>query len=691
MVGALDRALRVNLKTQGLRDSAVTILDPATGTGTFLLGIAQRVRQQEAAGGPGMDALSLQNLATRMFGFELLVGPYAVAHYRLHHALRRPLVEGGEPVDLPRLGVYLTDTLARPDAAAPLGPLGFVSEGIAEENRRANEIKSRQEILAIIGNPPYRRLEEGENHTLVGDWMDRRWRDLKEPVSNAGHGNQLNTFPELSVAFWRWSIWKLFEAENAPKRGVVAFITNRKFLTGWPYAGLRKMMRERFDRIEIFDLRGDVRTGERAGVEADQGVFNIKVGTAITIAIADGSKAEGQPANILYNDSWADGLFSRDDKFARLKERAPAGTMPNAIEVARDLLDDMRPEPFHNGEWVSLREVFAFSKSGMKSGNDEVFTALVRKNLRGLVTPRLGGRADARYDTSLETFYLYRPFDRRWFFNDLRLLNRPGPEMQRVWGSENLGLYAMPFGTGAGPAALCHALLPDYHAFSGRGGYAFPLYDRRPDVDAPNIVPAILEGLSAAYGEPVSAEDVFDAILCLLSATSYTRRFAEDLEDTFPHVAFPTQRVIFQNAARIGREIRAVEIFAREPRGAFQRRDFVRLDTQTHGAVAEVNFADGSLELCADASGRVSGLPQAVWDFSVSGYRVLPRWLEARVGLPADLGFVREFRDICGRIAELIDLFAEADIVLNATLGDSLSREALHFAPEPQDADDGRE
>jgi uncharacterized protein YjeT (DUF2065 family) len=298
MVGALDRAVRDNLATQGLRDPAVTILDPATGTGTFLLGIAERVRAQtEAQESEGMAALALQDLARRMFGFELLVGPYAVAHYRLHHALRRPPPNGGtraEPLELPRLGVYLADTLAEPGAAAPAGALGFVAEGIADERREANRIKSSQPILAIIGNPPYRRLEEGENRTLVGDWMDRVWDDLKQPVRDAGQGNQLNTFPELSVAFWRWAIWKIFEAENAPRRGVVAFISNRKFLTGWPYAGLRKMMRERFDRIEIIDLRGDVRRGERAGVEADQGVFKIMVGTAITIAIADGSKGGGR-------------------------------------------------------------------------------------------------------------------------------------------------------------------------------------------------------------------------------------------------------------------------------------------------------------------------------------------------------------------------------------------------------------
>ena len=374
MDSALDRAVRDNLATQRLRDPNVTILDPAAGTGTFLLGIAERVRAQaEAEADEGMAALALQDLAHRMFGFELLVGPYAVAHYRLHHTLRRT-GRGGDrkaaPLSLPRLGVYLADTLAEPGAAAAAGPLGFVSEGIADERREANRIKAEQPILAIVGNPPYRRLEEGENRTLVGDWMDQVWDDLKEPVRNAGYGNQLNTFPELSVAFWRWAIWKLFEAENAPRRGVIAFISNRKFLTGWPYAGLRKMMRERFDRIEIIDLRGDVRRGERAGVDADQGVFNIQVGTAITIAIADGSKAEGEPADVYYQDSWTEGLFSRRAKFDWLLSRAESGTQSNATVVARGLLDDMRPMPFQNGEWLDLRAVFKFSKSGMKSGND---------------------------------------------------------------------------------------------------------------------------------------------------------------------------------------------------------------------------------------------------------------------------------------------------------------------------------
>ena len=702
MVGALDRALRERLRTQGLRDGSVTILDPATGTGTFLLGIGEHVRMKaEAEAGEGLVPLALHDLASRMFGFELLVGPYAVAHYRLHHALRQQRGKPGyiEPAALPRLGIYLADTLAEPNAATPLGRLGFVSEGILEERRAANRIKAEQPILAIIGNPPYRRLETGENRTLVGDWLDQIWDDLKEPVRRAGQGNQLNTFPELSVAFWRWAIWKLFEAENAPRRGVVAFITNRKFLTGWPYAGLRKLMRERFDRIEITDLRGDVRRGERAGVQADQGVFNIQVGTAITLAVADGSKAAGAAADILYLDAWTEGRFSRAAKFDWLAQGVEAGTLPNAVAVKRGLLDDMRSRPFYNGEWISIHDCFNFASSGLESKRDAVVYAVSCQLLEMKIRAILGleGEAldDAFNSTSMNTAHravstgwnvqftrlnAYRPFDRRWHFTNDAWNDRPRPALRSRWGSINVCLFALPNGTSAGPAVWSFGNYPDRHAFRGSyGGYAFPLHDRRPDVNASNISQTLIQGLSIAYGEQVAAEDAFDAILALLSATSYSLRFAEDLEDVFPHVSFSTHHTIFQDAVLIGREIRAVETFARAPTGAFAGRDFVRLATPPNATLAANNYVDGSIVLCGNGSGRVVGLPKEVWDFCVSGYRVLPRWLEGRVGVPVDLELVREFRDICGRISELIELFAEADIVLEATLQQTLSREVLGF------------
>jgi hypothetical protein len=705
MVGALDRALRERLDVSGLADERVHILDPATGT--FLLGVAERVRRDVIArDGPGQAAPALQGLAKRMYGFELLVGPYAVSHYRLHHAFTRG-PDGKLEVELPRLGVYLTDTLAEPGSAAPLGPLGFVTEAIRDERKQSDEIKSKRKILAIIGNPPYRRLEEGEDETLVGKWLNNKWDDLKKPVRDAGWGNQLNTFPELSVAFWRWSLWKLFEAPNAPGRGVVALITNRKFLTGKPYAGLRKMLRERFDRIEIIDLRGDARRGERAGVEGDQGVFSIQVGTAITVAIADGTKAEETLAEVSYNDTWTHNLVRREDKLGWLEQGADNGRREGDVPLEREALEDMRPLPFLNGELVGLSGCFLFGGSGLQSKRDHFVYAADREELVRRIRMFAAGAPDSSaanfsatdakpeaaarsqpFEERLAVRASYRPLDRRFLYNHPSYLDRPRPDLQAIWSEANVCLYALPSGTGAGPAVWCHGLLPDYHSFRGSyGGYAFPLYDRRAGHGPYNLKPDLVDALTDAYGSEVTPEQTFDAMLCLLSAKSYTTRFAEDLEDVFPHVPFPAQPAVFVEAARLGAEIRAVETFARPPRTELTK-GLARAETTPKGPLAPVEWDDGEIVLCADGSGRLSNIPQQVWAFSVSGYRVLPRWIAAREGISIGSTFIPELRDVAGRIAELLFLFRESDSILEATLAGPIKRAALGLAAEDEPEDE---
>ena len=148
MVAALDRALRENLKTAGLTDEAVTLLDPATGTGTFLLGVIEHVRRSvETSTGPGAVAGALRALSTRLFAFELLVGPYAVAHYRLRHAM-------GALAANQRVGVFLADTLAEPGAAAPEGKLGFVAENIRSERQEADRISSSSPSSRLSATRP---------------------------------------------------------------------------------------------------------------------------------------------------------------------------------------------------------------------------------------------------------------------------------------------------------------------------------------------------------------------------------------------------------------------------------------------------------------------------------------------------------------------------------------------------------
>ena len=166
----------------------------------------------------------------------------------------------------------------------------------------------------------------------------------------------------------------------------------------------------------------------------------------------------------------------------------------------------------------------------------------------------------------------------------------------------------------------------------------------------------------------------------MLSATSYTVRFAEDLEDTFPHIPFPADPDLFKQAVAIGAEIRALEGFQREAAPEFRAKDFVRLRTEPHGTVG-LHEDNGEWFFCEDGTGRFDGLPPRVWEFAVSGYRVLKRWADAREGL-SGTKYWPQFRDVASRIHELLHWFDQADLVLEQVLGDTLSREELGLADQ---------
>lgn len=291
--------------------------------------------------------------------------------------------------------------------------------------------------------------------------------------------------------------------------------------------------------------------------------------------------------------------------------------------------------------------------------------------------------AARRHVIDLHEFHsvAYRPLDTRFHYNHSAYNDRLRPVLQQVWGTDNFALFVLPNGTGAGPAVWCQGNLPDRHAFRGSyGGYAFPLHDRRAAVNDTNVAGTLIDGLCAAYGTAVEPEQIFHAILCLLSARSYTLRFAEDLEDVFPHVPFPADHAVFERAATLGARIRATQAIdiATQP-AALADAGFVRLLTvPTPGASLAASQPEGpTLTLCADGSGVVEGLPPRLWAFEVSGYPVLARWLEGRRGLPLDLALFDALRDVCARIDDLIELAEQADTILEQALSATLNRESL--------------
>ncbi|MGH7060954.1 MAG: type ISP restriction/modification enzyme, partial [Stellaceae bacterium] len=180
--------------------------------------------------------------------------------------------------------------------------------------------------------------------------------------------------------------------------------------------------------------------------------------------------------------------------------------------------------------------------------------------------------------------------------------------------------------------------------------------------------------MTAAYGRPVAAMDVFDGMLALLSASSYATRFAFDIEDEFPHVPFPADPDAFVEAASLGSRIRELEGLVASPAAGFRsarllgRASAIALDVPSPQRAFAGEGSIGTVALLPDRSLVIAGVPERVWRFEVSGYAVFYRWLRARNGEPVSgpsgAALLREALDLAWRIAELLDLFDRADAVL---------------------------
>jgi hypothetical protein len=713
MVAETDRVLRDALGTDGLLDESVQLLDPACGTGTFLIGAGNRAAEiAEERFGPGMVGPQISAFAQRMFGFELLVGPYTVAHYRM---AREVLNRGGGVAHIP---IYLTDTLAPPAGAAGVNPhLAFLGAPMVAERLAADEVKQNAPVLAIIGNPPYKRLRKGEVNRLVGRAMSEMWEDLKRPVRAAGFGLSLNAFPDLAIAFYRWALWRLFEAPGARGRGTLAFITNRTFLTATGYGGLRQMLRNRFDQIRIIDFRGGSRNSLPATLTRDENVFQIKVGVCVLIAHASGEPQVRAEGEVSYASVWREGAFTRADKLAVASEAAANPDTFTFQVVPGGGMGRFKPAGFLEQDWPSLAELFEFRSNGVVTYRDSFAYATQRETLSARLlafldlppaeaeqvfkTSALNTSARAQtvaFDPNAIEAISYRPLDLRNLYNHPQYVDRQRPDLVSSWGPENVALMALSSETGGGPAVWCHSQKPDQHAFRGSyGGWIFPLVNPAPEGEGHFIKPEVIDSLSASYGRAVGPQEVFDVALAMLSATSYTTTFAHDLEDDFPHVPFPAEAGQFVRAATIGRRIRELQSHRSEAAGEFQG---ARLDGEAGNQVLDIaaprrafvgEGGRGTIALVSDQSLRIVDVSERAWEFSVSGYQVLYKWLKAREGEflhgAGGVALLRSSLSVVWRIEELLSLFDAADAILRETGELALTRVQVGVPERPAGAD----
>ncbi len=673
-------------KKQGFADDGVVFLDPAVGTGTYLVAAVRHALEKvRARSGKGAVAGRARQMARNMYGFEVLVGPYAVAHLRLTQVLTQALREEDAALQ-ERLRIYLADTLGSPYATPP-GGLSLTHKALTDEHNAARKMKQQGDILVCLGNPPYDRqqIAEGDDTTQrKGGWVrfgdqikggakqeEQGERpilaDFTEPASNAGAGKYIVNLYNDYVYFWRWALWRLFEQQECG--GVVTFITASSYLAGPGFVGMREVMRRTFDELWILDLGGD-----SLGTRKTPNVFNIRTPVAIAIGVRGKDPSPETPARVHYARIVGD---SREAKLMQL-----AKTESFAALDWTECPDDWHVPllPVGHGrffEWPRLSDIFPLTLPGAKFHRSWPIgetTSILRKRWRKLVSTPLSERAKLFRETSdwkiskrvadglpgegqpsisectrenaiLEPIrYAYRSFDRHYALYDFRLGDRLRPTLSRLRGKGKQVFFCtkFSFSLSHGQAMVASAHIPDLDHFHGRGGKdVIPLY-RDAEARQPNVTRGLLEILSTRYGMVISAEDLAAYVYALLGGQSYTKTFWNELETPGPRVPVTQDADAFAEAAALGRRLIWLHTYAERFRDE-NRGNIIPPGTAKCTRAISDDAANYPEKFSYDAStkeilvgdGRFGPVDPAVWEFEVSGLRVVKSWLGYRMKVRA--------------------------------------------------------
>jgi hypothetical protein len=676
MVALVDEALRSKRfgLHVGLASPSVTLADPAMGTGTFLLGVLRRISQTvKADEGPGAVPGAIQAALSRLIGFEIQLGPFAVAQLRL----LAEVVDLAGSASNPPLRIFVTNTLGDPYENEDYFPSMLAALG--SSRRDANKIKRDEPITVVLGNPPYKEKAMGS-----GGWIEHASPNRKDPPPlqawmppaewHAGaHSKHLRN---LYVYFWRWATWKVFDQQPAHDTGIVCFITVAGFLAGPGFQKMRDYMRRTCDDIWVIDC-----SPEGHQPEVNTRIFQ-GVQQPVCIVMASRSKMakkNGQ-ASVHFRQL---PLGKRELKFEDLLKLhlSDKGWVAGPSEWRAPFL------PASKGAWAhypKLEELFIYNGSGVQTKRtwviapdakslEDRWNSLVRAEnsvKEGLFHPTLrdGLPADRHIRSIVEegvpgfpgnlrpiieetapvlppVRYAFRSFNRQWIIPDARVITQPNAELWQSRSDRQVYLTAPSDRSPSnGPALTFTALVPDLHHYAGRGGRAFPLWaDKQGEMS--NFRLHLLVTLSNRIGQTVSPEDLVSYIAAIGANPAYTARFQEDLSTPGLRIPITANSSYFRDAAELGRSVLWLHTFGeRMTDGAHDRPEGPpRLPVgrapvvPTEGTISSEESEmpntlgyDAARHRLLVGAGFIDNVLPAVWQYEVSGKQVLVQWFSYR-------------------------------------------------------------
>lgn len=662
-------------KPCGFGDSSVVTLDPAVGTGTYVLGVIDAAAKAvEERFGSGAVSDWATKAGSNLYGFEILVGPYTVAHLRVTQRLREL---GGEAAG-EKLGIYLTDTLESPFKQLP-GQLPLVLKRLGDEYKRARKVKEKTRVLVCLGNPPYDRQEidlDDKSAKRKGGWVRfgdpgegdqgilKDFMRVDDPSTAAIHFKNLyNDY----VYFWRWALWKVLDSTNEP--GIVSFITPSSYLRGPGFPGMRRFMREVFDELWIIDLEGD-----QTGARKTENIFRITTPVAIAIGARYSSTRANEASKVYYTKISG----TADDKLTALEK----------TQCFEDLkwhqcFDDWE-EPFlpsQSGDffsWPALTDLFPWQHSGVqmkriwpigpspevlrtrwrqlvkapRNERRKLFHESSDRKVNGQYTNPLTGKkmpligeSNADAQSSPIVRYGFRSLDRQWILADYRVGDRMRPSLWSTYSSSQLFLVSFLTGVlGLGPAAIVSAYVPDLDFFRGSfgGKHVIPLW-RNADATEPNVTNGILSFLSDRYGFSVLPADLLAYCYALLASTAYVDRFSEELTIPGPRVPITKEPALFRRIVEEGRMLVWLHTYGDRmaPQDSSHKtvicgeaRCTTPISSSEHNYPDSFKY-DGATRTLHVGCGTIYPVSQEVWDFEISGLRPVDKWLGYRMRIPA--------------------------------------------------------
>lgn len=682
----------------------VQILDPATGTGTFLIEVIDVIRKTLVAKWKAQghsdkkievlwNAYVPKHLLTRLHGYELLMAPYAIAHLKLGLKLYETGYHFGSDE---RARVYLTNALEPPGKQLTLGVL----PALAHEATAVNDIKQHKRFTVVIGNPPYAGISSNNSEHAV------RLADAYKFVDGEALGEKKLWLQDDYVKFIRLSQTYL----NTTRVGVLGFVTNHGFLDNPTFRGMRQSLMESFSMLRILDLHGNINKGERTPDGGDeQNVFEIKQGVAITLGVAP---IQSSPTTVDHSQLWGlrgekcrwlDDHVIGTTTWARLAPVSPyrfliprnQGTLAEyqgffpLEKVVRDrtvgMITARDALTIHFTRDDIIQTVKQFASLSVKEAREQFE---LRKDTRDWSVER--AQEDLRNHKLSEKYLrkvLYRPFDvRHTFYTGISRGFIGQPQKRIMTHLDRKNNWALCISRFNRQKSLGYFFttrnLTDFHLLDtvADSMTVFPLYlsaqaGAEDELslgrgNQPNFTPEFLVTLSDrlkiskrhSSGVPINLtpEDVFHYIYAAFYSPCYRSRYAEFLKIDFPRLPLTGDLELFRRLARLGGELVALHLLE----SSRLSRPIAEFFGVRMSEVEKVSWSKHSVWIDKAQTSGFKGVPEEVWNFHIGGYQVCEKWLKDRKGRTLSDEDVAHYQKIVVAITETIRLMAEIDAVI---------------------------